>query len=229
MNVLLKVGSETRNLGPRGRLEALFETIACRLEPDGRATRYPTVSFDLRHGRLAARRAQAAIRELDEIRTGLNAIPATKVLWPGSAPRWDGAASAYQALSAPDGRPLVEHLRFGAEHCASTGSVVEIASPEGVRKDRWVSVCVILGGAAWSLFAFLLIPRLLISPLGTSDEHPSGIPVWRFGLLISAFGLWTLAATVLPGLRMWFLRRNWATITAAVAIMAIWMWSSIVN
>jgi len=55
-------------------VSAFYDTVGCRLEPEGRATRFPAIMGDLYDGVLTAGRAEAALAELDEIERGLQAL-----------------------------------------------------------------------------------------------------------------------------------------------------------
>lgn len=223
MDVILAVGPDSRNIGSRAMLNALFDTIACRLEPDGRATRFPVVSGDLKYGRLAPSHAAAALQELGEIRPALQVLPGASILWTGRPGASNGANNALDWLAAPDGKPLIDHLRSGVEQCLTSRQVMMLRSPQDEKFGRWVMACVGLGGAAWASFGYVWIPRWLISPLGSSDERPSGIPIWSIGILVMALAVCWLALSVMPGVKVWFTRRQWAIQIGVLAVTALWM------
>src|SRR5258708_31610495 len=109
--MILSTGDFAREIGSQGLLDSFFTTVGCRLEPDGRATRFPAVMGDLYDGVLLPDRAAEALAELAQIERELRLLAAEKV--PGVSGRVSG--DAYRLLASPDGRPLVEHLRAAFE------------------------------------------------------------------------------------------------------------------
>jgi hypothetical protein len=223
MDMILRVGDHSWNLGQRHIVDSFFDTVACRLEPNGRASRFPRVSDDLKSGRLTAAHATAALHELDLIDAELRAVPTSKIIWAGSQPDPNGAANAWERLVAPDGRPLIAYLRSGVEQCASTGKTLRCYSPGRVRQAVWVLVCAFLAGIAWLLFGYLLIPNWLVSPLVWSGARPTGIPVWSFGFLVSVSALFGLIHQAIPAVGIWFERRSWVGLVLFLLEIAVWI------
>lgn len=223
MDVVLKVGDLSWNLGPRSILDSFFDTVACRLEPNGRATRFPLFSDDLKLGWLTAAKARAAIREMDTITEELRAIPTAKILWTGRQPEPNGAANALERLTAPDGRPLMQHLRYGVEQSLATGKTLSWGVPGQVQRERWSMVCSLLAGVVWMLFGYLMIPNWLLSPLVWSGPRITGIPIWSIGFLIAGAALFGLIYQAIPALKMWLDRHVWVSLILFLALIGIWI------
>src|ERR1039458_6263002 len=120
MKKLLRVGSETFDLGPPVVMEGLFATISYRLEPSGRGSRFPTVMARLYEGRLNPSSAPAASRALEEIEAGLALLPLGSVVWSladlrrrddSQLPVNRSAKNVCDYFVAGDGRSLVSVLR----------------------------------------------------------------------------------------------------------------------
>jgi hypothetical protein len=224
MDTFLQVATYSRNLGPRDGLTSLFDTIACRLEPQGRGTRFPVVSRHLRLGRLSRREAELALPELDLIATELRRLQASKILWAGKQPApASGSASAAEQLAAPDGTPLLEHLFAGARQAAHSGQVLRLNCPAQNRKELATALLIAAGGILWAVALHAWIPNWIIITAGQDSSDPTGIPIWTAGLLAPAFVVHMLAGLALPAFKVWSTLHTWGVAVWALLVVVLWV------
>ena len=222
MDVLLKVDTSSCNLGPQDGLTSLFDTIACRLEPEGRGSRFPVVSHYLRLGRIPRSKAARAVQELELIGSELLKQPATHILWVGQPAQMGRAANAAERLTAPDGQPLLEHLLAGVHQTMSSGHVLRLVCPTQTRRTLFGVLGIMAAGVAWALVAHAWVPRLVIAPASQSADDPMGIPVWSFGLAAVAFVVPSLVGLGVPAFKVWYALHTWAVSVWALIVVVVW-------
>lgn len=120
MNTTLSVNSKNFVLAPEHILEAMFATISYRLEPEGRATRFPQVLTGLYGGYLKPENAAQALQELGIIEQEMKNLPPERAVWnlqdltpidPAGQPFNGMAKNAYDFFRAADNRPIIAVLR----------------------------------------------------------------------------------------------------------------------
>jgi hypothetical protein len=224
MDVFLKVGNSSCNLGSRDVLTTFFDTIACRLEPGGRGTRFPIVSHHLRLGRVTKAEAPEAIRELDQSGPELRKLPADKILWVGERPgAVNRSTNAAERLTALDGRPILEHLRDGARHALNTGQVLRLNCPDQDKREWRSTLGVAAAGIAWMVGVHILLPNIFIAPEGESPTDPMGIPLWSFGVLPTAFVIPNLVGLAVPGIKVWLALHKWGLVAWGLLVVGVWL------
>jgi hypothetical protein len=205
MDVFLKTGPDRWNAGSRAVVTAFFDTLACRLEPQGRGTRFPIVSQHLRLGYVSPRDTARAFQEMAAIVPELRQLPPGKIL---------GAAS----LNAPDGRPLADLFREAMERSLGNGQPITLTSPVQP-KDVFGGIFLALIGPAWTIAGLTWFPN---GVLATRESPHGGLLVWTAGLLMTGAGLAVLTGRAIPPLRIWFtLHPGWA---GALAVAAVLLW-----
>ncbi len=224
MDVFLKNGGSVQNLGTRDVLTSFFDTIACRLEPGGRGTRFPIVSSRLRLGRISQSHATQALQELILIAPELQKLPAANILWAGRQPvAAFRSTSAADRLVAPDGRPVLEHLLSAAQHTANTGQVLRLECPAQNRRELLAALGASAAGMAWAIFAHTLFPNWVIAPATQSASDSTGIPLWSFGVLAPALALPTLIGLAIPAVKVWSALHTWGPIVWYLLVVTIWI------
>jgi hypothetical protein len=224
MDVFLKDGRSSANLGPRDGLTSFFDTVACRLEPAGRGTRFPVVSTRLRLGRVTRSEAARAIEELSAIAPELRKLPAANILWVGQQPiAAYRSTNAADRLTAPDGKPLLDHLLAGAQQTLHTGEVLRLNCPAQNRRELLGLLGVSVAGIAWALFAHALFPHWVLAPASQSDSDPSGIPLWTFGILAPACAIPTLVGLAVPAVKVWSAMHTWGAVTWYLVVVTLWL------
>ena len=212
--MVLSAGPFKREIGSRPLLDAFFDTVGCRLEPSGRATRFPAIMTDLHDGVLTPERATQALSELDEIERELCALSASKIL--GIRKDTVPEASAFVCLTSPDGRSLLTHLREGIIAAQRSGCALKI-SDTGERKIALqLSLCVALLGVSWVVIGRRYFGNWILISLHQEPSDRSGLYLWTAGFLLIATGSAYALAAIFPRLRVWFQRRTWATLTVAL-------------
>ena len=135
--VTMMSGAGDVPLAPDDVLEALFATISYRLEPNGWASRFPTVLDRLHEGRLDVASADAALSELELISAELKKLPADRVVWSmrdlarkddSRHPVRRDARNAYEYFIARDGRPILACLVDAVRVARASGEPVILAS-----------------------------------------------------------------------------------------------------
>lgn len=81
MAAAFKQGSVITEIGAQGVLHSWFSTVAARLEGGTWGSRYPCVMTRLYQGSLPSAQAQAALSELQEIRSELSALSTRDAVW----------------------------------------------------------------------------------------------------------------------------------------------------
>jgi len=215
--MVLSTGSFSRDIGPKQLLDAFFATVGCRLEPAGRATRFPAIMGDFFEGVLTAERAPGALAELAEIERGLRALPAAKTVDGTGVPH---GSNAYECLAGPDGRPLLEHIRAAVEESVRNRKLLQVSISRGNRIQFQLALAMALLGAAWIFLGRSFFGNwILVSHFQDPNDH-SGLYIWSMGFVFVAMGAAFMLAAVFPRLRIWFQHRNWATLIVAFALVA---------
>ncbi len=162
MAKLLRVGSQTFDLGPPLIIEGLFATIRYRLEPGGRGTRYPIVMNRLYGGRMAPLDADATSKELHEIDTGLAHLAPDRVVWSISDLRRrddsgfavnHAAGTARDYFIAGDGRPLPPLILEAVQLSRDRNEPLVLSSSEAAVKSRTYLFLLVTGflGLCWAI------------------------------------------------------------------------------
>jgi len=90
MAIAFKQASVITEIGAQSVLHSWFSTVASKLEDGNWGSRYPSVMTQLYQGKLPTAQAQAALAELQDIRTKLSALPIETLVWdienPNQAP-----------------------------------------------------------------------------------------------------------------------------------------------
>jgi 2,3-bisphosphoglycerate-dependent phosphoglycerate mutase len=224
---ILTIGGTSHELGPDRVIQAMFTTVSCRLEPQGRGTRFSAVMDDLYSGYLTPGRARDALRELQEIEDALRKIPVSDVVWSlGDLRRGDDAnepvnhraANAFEYFVDTDGRPLISRLRDGVQECLNSAQVLRLAYPSEGRNGLVGGLILAVLGFAWMFLGRALIPGWVLVPL----TGKGAIPVWTFGMDFVMLGAGIMIAAMFPGVYDWFRRRPAAL--SAVTITAVLSW-----
>jgi len=225
MNQTITIGATSRELGPERVVEALFTTIACRLEPHGRGTRFPAVMDDLYSGYLVPARAANARQELQEIEAALRKIPVGDVVWSlGDLRRGDdagepvnhGARNAFDYFVDVNGRPLVTRLRESVQECVNSTQVLRLGSPGDARIILLYGLFLVLLGFAWMILGRAYIPTWSLR------RFTASLPIWTFGMDFVMLGAGFMIAAAFPGVSDWFRRRP--AQLGAIAIIAVLGW-----
>ena len=219
---MLLVGGLSSELAPEHVLEALFTTIGCRLEPGGRASRYPAVMDALYSGYLPPARAMEALRELREIELALMRIPVRDVVWSlanrlrddACEPVNRNAGNAFEYFVDAGGQPLILRLREGAQECLNTAQPLRLASPNDARDGLLGGSCFAALGVAWMFLLRTFFPHWSIAPVYSRDAT---LPIWTFGMDLVMLGAAFAIAQGFPSVRYWFRRHRAALILVVVA------------
>lgn len=219
--MVLSSGSFSREIGTKPLLDAFFDTVGCRLEPAGRATRFPSIMAGLFEGVLTAELAPAALAELSEIERGLRALSADKVL--GRPPAVRGA-SAYECLASPDGHPVLEHIRAAVEESVRTGKFLQVSVSRGERVQYKMALIMALFGTAWVVIGRRFFGNWILVSIFPDPEDHSGLYIWTLGFLFIAVSAAFAVTAAFPLLRLWFQHRKWATLIVALALIGGWIY-----
>jgi hypothetical protein len=222
------VGGHCRELAPEHVVEAMFTTIGCRLEPQGRGTRFPAVMDDLYEGYMKPGRASEALSELAEIEGALRKIPVGDVVWSLATFRRDDANEPvnHQATNALDyfvdagGQPLISCLRDGLEECLNTAQVLRLTYRREARDGIVAGLLLTLPGVAWMLLGKAFFPDWYLAPIYSSKAK---LPLWTFGMDLIMLGVALMIAQTSPGIRDWFRRRPPALIGVAMIAVVGWL------
>lgn len=216
-------------LAPAEVIEALFATISYRLEPQGRATRFPNVIDSLYAGRLDSKDAPAALIELGHIEAGLKALPPDRAVWSftdlrriddSDRPVNHAATNLYEYFIADDGELLVAHLRQAIQNSMLAKRNLTFKSRE--RKSSVGSaLALLLIGLVWTIAGYLFFPHRILVPRGGHE----GPLLWSLGILAIAGGLVFLLMALRPNVDKWVRRRpNTALIVfAAVTLLLLYL------
>jgi|GEM_PF-870171 len=196
--------------------EALFATISYRLEPSGRATRFPFFMDSLYAGRLDSRDAPAALAELGHIEAGLKALPPERAVWSFTDLRRIGdsfqpvnhaAKNLYEYFIDADGQSLLIHVRRALEQSMLGRTNLTFNSDERRASVRGAAALLLIG-LAWAGIAYLFFPDRILVPHG----QQGGPLLWPLGLLAAAGGAFTLLLALRPAAERWS-RRHAAIVT----------------
>jgi 2,3-bisphosphoglycerate-dependent phosphoglycerate mutase len=225
---MLTVGERSREFGPDQVIDAMFTTISCRLEPQGRGTRFPAVMDDLQSGYLAPARAHDALRELKEIQGALLKIPVSDVVWSlADMRRGDDAkeavnhraSSVFEYFVDTNGRPLISLLQDGVQECANCSLVLRLAFPTESRDGLLGELFFVSLGAGWMFVGSVFFPRwVLVSLTGKG-----ALPLWTFGMDFVMFGVAIMIAAAFPSVSDWFRRHPLALISVAISAVLGWL------
>ena len=216
-------------LAPAQVTEALFATISYRLEPEGRATRFPIIMDCLYAGWLDSKDAPTALVELGHIEAGLKALPPDRWVWSftdlrriddSHQPVNHAAANLYEYFIADDGQPLVAHLRRAVENSMLDRRDLTFQSPE--RKGAVASgLGLALIGLAWTVVGYLFFPHHIFTPRGGHD----GPLLWPLGFLAIAGGLVFLMMGLRPNVDRWVRRHpnTFCIILGAVSLLLLYL------
>lgn len=222
-----RVGEWTRVLARPEVLEDFAATLGERLEPGGRGTRFPLLVDHLLAGRLEASEAAGALAELEVAARELAALPPSKSVAPSTEPwsagdRGDagGAEAGGAAVDFVDraGRPLVEALREAIEECGRSGFPLTVdAGPVqgGARRGALLA----MAGGILTAAGLLVFPDVVARSAGGEEGH--GLPLWTFGLILAAAGLWELALGRSPVLAALARRRPFLPVLLGLALLAV--------
>ena len=220
----LSVNGQSWELGPDHIVEAFFTTVSCRLEPQGRGTRFPAVMDDLYSGYLLPRRAAVALQELEQIEAALRTLPVDRVVWSLTNMQWDDsqepvdrhAADSFHYFIDKEGQPLLLRLRAAVQACANANQPLRFASAQeslfGVVSGL---VCALLG-IGWMFSGRAWFPNWSLHRIGMN----ASLPLWTFGMDLLMSGAGLMIAYGLPGVRDWF-RRHQPVFLAVVLIAPI--------
>jgi len=230
MAKLLRVGSQTYDLGPPAIIDGLFATISYRLEPDGRGSRFPTLMRLVFAGRMSPADAPAASRELEEVEGGLAALPPDRAVWSLSdlrrrddsrLPVNRAAHSVRDYFVAGDGRPLLAALQEAIHFSRVRNEPVLLASSEA-RKRSVGAMTAIAIGLLWTALGYLFFRDWVLTT--PSDPHPASGPlIWPLGVLSCFGGVAGLIEGRYPALGDWATRHVWLTVALVLAGVGVWM------
>jgi 2,3-bisphosphoglycerate-dependent phosphoglycerate mutase len=221
----VSVGGQSRELAPEHVMDALFTTISCRLEPQGRGTRFPAVMDDLYSGYLQPGRAPKALQELQEIEAALQKVPIDRVVWSLQKMHCDDsrepvnhhAGSSFEYFVDQDGQPLIWRLRDAVQECLSRGRVLRLVhDKEAVQGTLYGLFCALLG-VGWMLAGRAWFPNWNLQRAGMTNAK---MPLWTFGMYLVMTGAGLMIAFACPGVRDWF-RRHQPVFMAVVLILPI--------
>lgn len=224
--VSLHFGAERLPLAPDAVLEALFSTISYRLEPNGWATRFPTVLDRLREGRLESGAAARALEELEHIGAELRRLPVDRVVWSmqdlrkrddsGEPVRRD-APNVFDYFVAFDGRPILTCLADALQKSRMSGDAIVLES--FVRHRNVVSgLVLLLVGALVGVGGYLYFPNVILVPEHESERVAQHGPlVWPLGSVLAVVGAITTAGALYPSFRMWLRARRAVAFVVCVA------------
>ncbi len=92
MGVGITVGSITDEIGAPSFVHAFFSTVSAHCEPKGWGSRFPHLMNELYQGRLPAKSAASALKELAEAKECLKKKAPSEIVWdienPKAQPPW---------------------------------------------------------------------------------------------------------------------------------------------
>ena len=130
MAIGIRVGNDTFEIGTPSFLKSFFSTIFVRLEAEDWGSRFPLLMTEFYLGTLSYAHADAAIRELSKVRSGLEARPPSDVVWDfedrvARAPWGDERAEDITNLSeefvTSDGKNLIDVISAAFELAKEKG------------------------------------------------------------------------------------------------------------
>jgi Immunity protein 70 len=227
---VLTVGEDSRELASERVIQAMFTTIGCRLEPQGRGTRFATAMGDLYSGYLTPTRAPAALRDLQEIEAALRQIPVSDVVWSlsdlrrgddANEPVNHRATNAFDYFVDIDGRPLISRLRDGVEDCLNRSQVLRVTHPHESRAGVLAGLSMVVLGLAWMILGHTWVPGWVLARRTSTGKV--GIPIWTFGMDVGMVGVAFMIVAIFPGVYDWFRRRPAASITVVISAVLGWL------
>ncbi len=135
MSIAFWVGRRRFEVGSSAFLKAFFSTAFLRLEREGWGDQYPVIMKELYAGRLEHHRVEAAQKELELIRVGLEKLRPQQVVWDfedrAARPPWGDELSADIKSGADyfvtsDGKSFLEVLERALEEARRTRRDLEI-------------------------------------------------------------------------------------------------------
>ncbi len=224
----ISVGANTEPLAEHSVFDALFATITRRLEPAGRASRFPVLMDHLYWGRMTSAQAVEALQELGEVEDGLRNVPVRDIIWSlvDSRPHDDTyehvnryADNVLEYFTDVNDRPLIARLRDSVEQCRRTAQPLRIVVIPVASKDFPFGIAGVSFGSAWMILGRTLVPRWR---LYKSYGSHSGIPVWTLGMDFVMIGAGLTIVTISPGTRAWFSTRPVLLFALIVAGIIVW-------
>lgn len=152
MTVGLKLAPTIYEIGTGSFFNAFFSTVSHRLEPKGWGTVYPILMNKLYYGELSPQDADAALRELLDVREKLKRFKPEDVIWDienlEAKPPWgDNISKHISDLSnyfvTSTGKDLIELLTRVVGYLKQEGGKIEIVQYQGYPSGnavRWEHV-----------------------------------------------------------------------------------------
>ena len=223
--VSMQVGETTVGLGDIDVVEAFYNTVSYRLEPDGWGTRFPALMDELFEGRVSAASADRALEELGVVERELSELPREKVVWDvhDRRPIEDtfrsvnhDAAYLRDYFVRADGTPIVDAMREALETARRTGQPVTIQGGlHGLKSVKGFAVLAF--GMLFAAVVWLFFPNAL---LGTRHgPRGEGALLWPVGLLIAFGGASMVLVARYPSVLAWARRRMAVVIVAGLVLL----------
>jgi cation transport ATPase len=90
-------------------------------------------------------------------------------------------------------------------------------------RSRWQNMRLLIGGLAWALVCYLLIPNWVLSPITSRGHSRSGMPVWSFGILVSCGALFGFTMQRETAFSKWIDRHPWVSLVIILGIIIAWI------
>lgn len=145
LQTTLFVADKTFATIPEHTLEAFFATVSYRLEPEGRATRFPVLMKQLYAGTVEPHEALTAARELETVGRELKALSPDRAVWnlqdltpldPTGQPLNAAAGSLDEFFITSEGRPLLSALREAVDDCRRLSQPLKLEAPRAPAAPR---------------------------------------------------------------------------------------------
>jgi TPR repeat protein len=226
---LLRVGSQSYDLGPSPVADGFFSSLSYRLEPNGRGTRFPLI-MGIYAGSMKPSAADAASRELQDAERELSALAPDRAVWSLSdlrrrddsrLPVNHAAHNLCDYFVAADGRPVLAALRDAIHASGERNEPLLLV--KGDRKPVRRAAALLVFGALWTVLGYLYFRNWIMTALGDS-EATHGPLAWPLGIVVFASGLTELVSARFPGLSYWFRRRAWVGVASFVSVLALTVW-----
>jgi hypothetical protein len=224
----VSVGGDSSELAPQHVMDALFTTISCRLEPQGRGTRFPAIMDDLYSGYLRPGSAAKALQELREIEAALRKVPVDRVVWSLQMMQCDDsqepvnhhAGDSFEYFIDQHGHPLISRLREAVQECMNTSRVLRLVSgKEGVQGTLYGLFCALLG-VGWMVIGRTWFPHWHLQRIGMNSAT---MPLWTFGMDLVMAGVGLMIAFACPGVRDWFRRHQAVFMAVVLSAPIVWL------
>lgn len=141
MSIAFRLGAQLTDIGVEPLLHSLLSTVAVQLEQGSWGSSFPHVMFELCRGALPAQHADAAWRELEEIRRKLGQLTPGAAIWDYSdlarESPWGNALGAGVTCLAnyhvtTDGVPLLNVMLERVAALKEAGGTLEIVQVDGI-------------------------------------------------------------------------------------------------